>query len=223
MTDSAPIHPIHPDDLAELALGVEDPDRHPFLLAHLARCGTCCDDLAVLVELSDRLAALAPAAEPGAGFEQRVLERLAGTQEASAGARAGRRGRPRWVRPALVAAVVAAAAALAVVLPLSLPSAGSHRDRVEQATLTSARGPAGDVLVDTGSAPWLSMWVQGWAGQTLTCQMVTPAGRVITLGSFRPGAEGGFWGRPVPAAARQATTVRLVDRTGRVVATAHLR
>jgi hypothetical protein len=220
MTDPAP---IHPEDLAELALGVEDPDRHPVLLAHLARCGTCRDDLVALTEVSDRLAALAPAVEPGAGFEQRVLERLAGAQGSPAGGGGGRRGWQRWVRPAVVAPILAAAAALALALPLTLPSAGGHQDRVEQAALTSARGPAGDVLVDTGSPSWLSMWVQGWAGQTLTCQMVTPAGQVVTLGSFRPGAEGGFWGRSVPAAARQATTVRLVDRTGRVVAIAHLR
>lgn len=225
MTDTTP---LHPEDLPELALGIEDPARRPALLAHVARCAPCREDLAAMADVADRLAALAPAAEPAAGFEQRVLDRLAARAGPADLAAVRRR---RWAgssdrRPAgavVAAAVAAAAVAVGVSVPLTLAArGGTPRTQVQDVALTSAQGPVGDVIVDHGGAPWLSMWVEGWAGEPLSCQLVTPSGAVVTVGVFTPGPQGGYWAAPIPAAARRAVTARLVDSAGRVVATARL-
>ena len=202
---------LHPDDLAELALGIEDPGRRPLLVAHVARCRTCRESLAELADVADGLAALAPPAEPAAGFEQRVLGRVPARTAPEA------RRRVAWWVP-----VAAAAAAVAAAVPLTLSAAGHGRPGTQTVALTSARGPVGDVVVDGGPSPWLSMWVRGWSGDPLTCQVVTRTGTVVTIGVFVPGPHGGYWAAPIPPPARPATAARLVDRSGRVVAVARL-
>ncbi|HYF47043.1 MAG TPA: hypothetical protein VD926_12575, partial [Acidimicrobiales bacterium] len=72
----------HPDcvrlrDVApELALGVLDGPERGEALAHLAGCDECRALVRELTEVVDRLVALAPDAEPPAGFESAVVERI---------------------------------------------------------------------------------------------------------------------------------------------------
>jgi hypothetical protein len=65
-------------DLApELALGLLDGAERAEVLAHLERCAKCHADVASLTELGEQLLLLAPQVPPPAGFETRVLARLA--------------------------------------------------------------------------------------------------------------------------------------------------
>jgi hypothetical protein len=96
-------------DLApELALGIADGEDRARALEHLAGCPGCRAHLERISALADELLLCAPAAEPPAGFEERVT---------APGAEATRSRRPSWRRfaiPALAAAGAAAAAAAIV-------------------------------------------------------------------------------------------------------------
>jgi hypothetical protein len=90
---------------AELALGVLTGRERAEALAHLDRCLACGENVRRLMTTGEELLRLLPAADPPAGFETRVLERL-GLTVPGAGRRAGRpRGRrcpghgPRGSRP----------------------------------------------------------------------------------------------------------------------------
>jgi hypothetical protein len=61
---------------AELALGVLTGRERADALAHLERCVTCRETVRQLTMTGEELVGLLPAAEPPAGFETRVLERL---------------------------------------------------------------------------------------------------------------------------------------------------
>jgi hypothetical protein len=65
-------------DLApELALGLLDGAERAEVLAHLERCARCHGDVASLTEIGEQLLLLAPEVQPPAGFESRVLDRVA--------------------------------------------------------------------------------------------------------------------------------------------------
>jgi hypothetical protein len=64
------------DVAVELALGVLTGRERAAALAHLDTCDGCREDVRQLMATSDQLLALLPPAEPPAGFETRVLDRL---------------------------------------------------------------------------------------------------------------------------------------------------
>lgn len=64
------------DVAAELALGVLTGRERAMAVAHLDTCETCREDVRQLMATGEQLVELLPAAEPPAGFETRVLERL---------------------------------------------------------------------------------------------------------------------------------------------------
>lgn len=64
------------DVAAELALGVLTGRERAMAVAHLDRCDTCREDVRQLMATGEQLLELLPPAEPPAGFETRVLERL---------------------------------------------------------------------------------------------------------------------------------------------------
>ncbi len=61
---------------AELALGVLTGRERAAALAHLDGCESCREQVRELTMARDELLALLPSAEPPAGFESRVLERI---------------------------------------------------------------------------------------------------------------------------------------------------
>ena len=61
---------------AELALGVLTGRERAAALAHLDGCESCREQVRELTMAQDELLALLPSAEPPAGFESRVLERI---------------------------------------------------------------------------------------------------------------------------------------------------
>lgn len=64
------------DVAAELALGVLTGRERADAIEHLDRCETCREDVRMLMATGDELLGLLPPAEPPAGFETRVLDRL---------------------------------------------------------------------------------------------------------------------------------------------------
>jgi hypothetical protein len=64
------------DVAAELALGVLTGRERALAVAHLHECDACREDVRQLMATGEQLLELLPAAEPPAGFETRVLERL---------------------------------------------------------------------------------------------------------------------------------------------------
>ncbi|WP_211240212.1 zf-HC2 domain-containing protein, partial [Promicromonospora kroppenstedtii] len=82
------------DALTEVALGVADGTTRGEVMAHLATCDRCRDELSSLSATADELLLLVPEREPAAGFEGRVLDRLTpnparSTEEAGAAGAAG--------------------------------------------------------------------------------------------------------------------------------------
>ena len=65
------------EPLAELALGIASGEQRARVLEHAAGCPDCRRLLGELTRVGDELLQLAPEHEPPAGFELRVLERLA--------------------------------------------------------------------------------------------------------------------------------------------------
>jgi hypothetical protein len=64
------------DVAAELALGVLTGRERAMAIAHLDKCDDCREDVRQLMATGEQLVELLPPAEPPAGFETRVLERL---------------------------------------------------------------------------------------------------------------------------------------------------
>lgn len=65
-------------NLPELALGTLHGRERAATLSHVERCSRCRTELDELTRVADLLLDLAPAADPPAGFDTGVLERLAG-------------------------------------------------------------------------------------------------------------------------------------------------
>jgi hypothetical protein len=64
------------DVAAELALGVLTGRERAVAIAHLDECDACREDVRQLMATGEQLLELLPPAEPSAGFETRVLDRL---------------------------------------------------------------------------------------------------------------------------------------------------
>lgn len=116
------------DLIPEIAAGVAAGDERARALAHMGDCQDCRHELAVTADLVDEMLTLTPAEEPPAGFETRVIARLAPeakqakltkrtkrSKQANAGSAGpgGSRRSPRSTRPSRVAAWTAAVAAAA--------------------------------------------------------------------------------------------------------------
>lgn len=68
------------DALTEVALGVADGTTRGAVMAHLATCDSCREELSSLAAAADEVLLLAPEQEPSADFEGRVLARLSPDQ-----------------------------------------------------------------------------------------------------------------------------------------------
>src|SRR4051812_3239300 len=99
---------------AELALGIADGEDRAQALRHLTECADCRRAVEELSSVTDELLTLAPAQQPPAGFESRVLARLAPPPP-----RPRPRRRLRRVLVPLVPAAAAAAVAAGVVFGLT--------------------------------------------------------------------------------------------------------
>jgi hypothetical protein len=227
------------DARAELALGVLTGRERAEALAHLGHCAACQENVRQLMMKGEQLVQLLPAKEPPPGFDTRALERLRiaalspGPGQASRMSPTGERrrlgreageGQPRGPRRVLAAVAVALVAAVSALGGWGLSAATSSpaSSSLSAASLLSASHQmVGTVFFYGGSQQWLSMSVNLHSGTgTLTCQLVSPDGHVMTLGSFWLDAGYGTWASPGPVSHAQFTSVRLVRTDGTVLATA---
>ncbi len=229
---------------AELALGVLTGRERAAALAHLDECDRCREDVRQLMATGDQLLGLLPPAEPPAGFETRVLDRLGLSVPGSAPApgpvpASGRRrgqaellqaakgARPGRLRRALAVAAVAVAVAAAGVggwrvgAGSPAPHPVSAAPLARASLLSATRQQVGEVYLYSGSDRWLYMSVDLGAGDELVkCQVIGTNGRVTTIGSFRLTGGYGGWGTPDPGNAGTLRGARLVAADGTVLAAA---
>jgi hypothetical protein len=210
----------------ELALGIAGGEERATALDHAAGCAACRQEVGELSEVADELLMLAPAQEPPAGFESRVLDRI--------GARPRRRVRRLALR---LAAPAAAALATAAVLFAVFDDDRDLADRYRE-TLAEADGQyfqagqleapggvsAGVVFGYQGRPSWVMVVVDpAHRDARYAGELVTYRGRRIPLPSFRLDPRSGSWGRAIPMELHDVAAVRLVDRRGGGTLEARLR
>ena len=216
------------EELPELALGIAVGEQRARALDHVAHCPDCRRELEQLSSLADDLVTLAPLRDPPAGFENRVLTRVAPRQTRLRPA--GRRIR----RLAFAAALPAVAAVTALVMGVAYSSdvrlAAQYRATLHRAHGTyfqSAHldGPegrvAGVVFAYQGSPSWLFYTLGGRYGSGLYREQIrTRSGTTLTLSPFK--LVNGSWGVATPVAVRDIATVKLIRQPAGAVLTARL-
>jgi hypothetical protein len=217
------------DSAAELALGVLTGRERAEALAHLDHCEACREHVRQLATIGEEMLGLLPAAEPPAGFETRVMDRLGLSVPAPQPLRHRRR-RPAWGHGFSPRRALAAAAVVAALLGAALGGWGLHASTAPAASsaLTSAtmisaddHGNVGEVYVFNGDQHWMYMSVDLESGNsTVICQLVDSNGHVTTVGSFRLADGYGSWGSPAWTGNGPPVGARLVTANGTVLATA---
>jgi anti-sigma factor RsiW len=218
----------------ELALDLLSGAERAAALAHLAGCRACQTNLDELARTADALLLVAPIGEPSAGFESRVLARLAaekGTQPAEKRPlfrrkQTGSPPRPgranRWIGPlSLVAALVVAAATVGVII-------GRHTARhPEQSEIRTAT-----VWADQFRSTCHVVAIPGHDGQGAEILLrldevdetpaaypvlVEPAtgGRPVPIGKVQVVAGHGAFDRVVPARVGQIRGLQVLEEDGR--------
>ena len=218
------------DSAAELALGVLTGRERAEALAHLDHCEACREHVRQLTTTGEELLGLLPSAEPPAGFETRVMDRLGFAAPAPQPVRHLRR-RPAWGHGISPRRVLAAAAVVVAVLGAALGGWGLHAATAPAASseLASAmmvaasdHDNAGEVYVYNGEQRrWMYMSVHLESGnETVICQLMSADGHVTTVGSFRLADGYGSWGSPAWTGNGPPVGARLVTANGTVLATA---
>lgn len=217
------------DSAAELALGVLTGRERAEALAHLDHCEACREHVRQLTITGEQMLGLLPAAEPPAGFETRVMDRLGLTVPAPQPIRR-RRQRPAWGHGFSPRRLVAAAAVLVAVIGAGLGGWGLHAatapaasSALTSATLVAAsdHDPVGQVFVYNGQTQWMYMTVDIESGNdTVICQLVGADGHVTTIGSFQLANGYGSWASPASTGDGTPVGARLVTANGTVLATA---
>jgi hypothetical protein len=150
----------------ELALGILYGEERAAALAHVESCRACRRELTLLTDAADEIRLLVPEAEPPAGFEQRVVARIAAAAaepDATAPTPLAPRRDRRLLRPlvAVAAALLAFVAASAFVL-----GGGQDEDAAGSRTApmrTNAGEVVGDATLSTDPAA-IRVEVPDWAG-----------------------------------------------------------
>jgi hypothetical protein len=226
------------DLIPEIAAGVAAGDERARALAHFGDCHECRHELAVTADLVDEMLTLVPAEEPPAGFESRVMARLA--PEAK-----GRRVHPLRRRPprragrlaGRTAGWVAAAAAVAGLAAgvvwwqtaQDRTLAGQYRHTLavahghglSAAPLRSGFGTEqGTVFAYQGEPSWLYVTFRSMPrpGHYDT-RLVTKDGRQFPLRAFEAGQNAYAWGSTIKVQVREISTIEFA-RSGVTVMTA---
>ncbi|HEU5160003.1 MAG TPA: zf-HC2 domain-containing protein [Streptosporangiaceae bacterium] len=224
--------------IPEIAAGVAAGDERARALAHLGDCHDCRHELAVTADLVDEMLTLAPAEEPPAGFESRVMARLAPeakVRRAPGRVRALRRRPTRAsTRAAAWLAATAAAAGLAAgavwwQTAQDRELAASYRHTLDvahgrglsAAPLMSGLGAEqGTVFAYQGEPSWLYVTFRAAPQPGLydAC-LVTKDGRRFALRPFEAGHNAYAWGSTIKVDVREIGTIEFA-RSGETVMSA---
>jgi anti-sigma factor RsiW len=211
------------DLAAELALGGIGGAERAVALAHLARCDACRTLVDQLARAADSILLVAPAVEPPAGFESRVLARIAAAAEPVPLRPRGSRRRV-W----LGAAAVALVAAMSGVGVAELGQRGDGRSVTQVAPIASVRtalatDPAGRwtcQVVVYGTQP-TRLVVSLDRTDGLSAGFSVEALRegsedAIPVGTFTISEGHGSLATTVDLQAGQFRAIRVLDQTGKV-------
>jgi hypothetical protein len=208
----------------EIALGTIGGEERAEALRHLATCADCRRLVDELSEVADELLMLAPAQEPPAGFESRVIEALGLPRRRP---RRFARRALRWIGPPVAAAAVSAVALLAVF----------HDDRVTaeryRETLAQAGGQyfqaeplrdptgvqAGVAFGYQGRPSWVLVTVdRSHRDRIASAELVTRDRRTVPLPAFELDPRDGSWGGAIPVNLYDVSSIRLLgERPGEVL------
>jgi hypothetical protein len=214
-------------DLApELALGIAEGQERDAALRHLSGCGGCRQLVSELSSVGDELLQLAPAHDPPAGFESRVLDAL--TEPPRRGRSQPLTRRWRWVATAAAAVVLAAALGAGSVF---LATAGDRRLAASYqavlsqgqgayflaAPLKGSQGRVGTVFGYQGQPSWAMVTLQSSIQEEgrFQVQAVTRDGRYLSLGDAVLGGARGSWGGQLPVDLSEVHELRFVGPDGR--------
>jgi anti-sigma factor RsiW len=222
----------HGDTAPELALGLLTGAERAEAVAHLHECAAYRAEVARLTDVADALRDLT-AAEPPAGFETRVLARLADTDGSpvaggvgGAGGAVGAaptpaEGRERWTprrAPLLIAAGLVGVAVFGAgwAAGSGRPSSSAVVTAAVAEPWTSGERRVGDIVVDRDRPDRLSVWLEAPEAGPLTCELLRRDGSVAASVSYdaRGGAE--WWGVPRPDG--EVSRMRIADAAGGEVA-----
>ena len=198
---------------AELALGVAEGADRGEALAHLADCADCRAEVRRLTEAVDAVVALAPEAEPPAGFESVVLNRLG--EERAAGTR----------RPWLLGAAAVLLLVLGIGVGLLVAGGADGSTSVASARMAAPDGEVVGEVWRTGEADAaVFVSVPAWAGidavgpdalrYALRLELVD--GEEVEVGDFDLGDGVSSWAVPTDLDGDDIRAVSVVDDTGRV-------
>ena len=201
----------------ELALGLLDGPERAEAMAHLEHCSRCRELLDDLARTGDRVVLLAPGAEPPAGFETRVVDRIRATRAVAAAPE----GKRPWLRREVIAWAAAAACLVALVAVGLLSPRG---DAVETAAMTAPAGfEVGEVVLRDGDPAWLFVSVPEWRrwldedvqSDDFVLQIAYTDGHQETYELALESGQGG-WGTTLDAGAEDVEEVWIADVTGHV-------
>ena len=188
----------------ELAVGAVGEPARSVLLGHASACAACRALLRDTTEVADLLLHLAPEVEPAAGFESRVVARMAPRDD--------RRGR-RWGTIAAVAAAVAVVMAVAFFPRNDSSSTTSaaivttNGDDIGRAELNP---DAARVVLTIENDEWKGVWV---------CQL-RDGDRWVDVGRWTAAdARRGVWATGIDDGLTDATAMRILSESGHVIAT----
>lgn len=196
----------------ELALGTAVGEERAKALEHLASCSSCRRLVDDLSSLTDDIVGLAPAIEPPAGFENRVLEGFV---------RGGRTDR-RWLW-SLVAALLgalAAAIALFVAFDDERSIATQYRNALDIANgdyfgvrpLDAEDGlQEGYLFIYDGRPSWIFVTLDDSDPGPYTIEVETAGGRTMELGDFELRGDRQSWGTTVDVDMREVDVLRVTD------------
>jgi hypothetical protein len=199
---------------AEAALGLLSGSERSDVLAHLAGCSACSDEVDQLAAAADRLLLLAPRAEPPAGFESTVL---AAISHAAPAPQAGRR---HLLRLGIAAALLVVALLGAGLWLAGRTSSGS--DVAAADMRTGAGRVVGEVYLHDGDPGWVFVVLPGWDGwrggsaESYALRAELADGRSVSLGELALGSGHGGWGTTLSVAPDRVRAVSVVDSKGRI-------
>ncbi len=200
------------DRLVALALGELAGRERAEVLTHLVACRRCRDEVDGLVDVTEQLLLAAPEAEPPAGFENAVLDRM----------RPERRDRRR---PARRVAIVAAAAVLVFATALGVLIGTRDASNLAEASMITPTGhDVGSVWRYDGDRSWLFVSVPGWtvwdepdgSAREYRLRAELDDGTPVDLGQIQFGGRDGSWGTTTDLDVTHLRTVSVVDDTGHV-------
>jgi hypothetical protein len=207
----------------ELSLGNATGEERARVLNHLASCPDCRRFVSELSAVADELLLLAPAHEPPAGFESRVLARLNDT-------RRERRSVRGLLALAAAAVIAGAAGASGVLLSLTTDRAIALQYRQALAVadgeyfgavplLDSRRQERGLVFGYLGSPSWLFVTLEAPLDRaTYRAELLVRRGGPIVLDeSVRLSEARPSWGTVLQADFHEATGFQIVDGDGQQV------